>query len=297
MKNAAHYWLLILKNAFQESWGAVVVFEAAEIIRNAAIVIIAFVIAYFFGPALVRGKLMSNDNTQDTLAWTIIVVIAVASIFLIVFLVHLLFITPYKMWQKATDAKTEPTLPDDGRQESSLIENLSAENTSLKITIAALKEELENTLEFRRAASKIITLKEAADRLLERLEKYDEVAGRLKRQFETGNFDPKVGMPNEFWYRGVKWTIDELDGMRRGIREIMTEHLGQDFDFDANPKLERNPFSIHPPYIDKLPLEEFKHEYRRAWERLLRAQPVIEGLPKKFRDAIAEEERKITGSK
>ena len=108
MREFLYFWWIVTVRAFQESWEAVIQHSFKEVVRNGVIVAATLTVAFVVGPTLVKDRLMSADNTQDTVAWTLIALAALGALLVAVFVVHFLFITPYRLWREARDAMPPP---------------------------------------------------------------------------------------------------------------------------------------------------------------------------------------------
>jgi hypothetical protein len=73
-----------------------------SLVRDAAILALATFLLYHVQGDLVRRHLTSEENLQDTIVWTITVLIAVVVIFGATFVLEALVITPYRLWREKT---------------------------------------------------------------------------------------------------------------------------------------------------------------------------------------------------
>jgi hypothetical protein len=100
------YWWKVWRRAGRESWRAMVKHTWMDLIRNALVLLATVGIAVALSPVLVGNQLMSADNTQDTVVWTVLVLAAISALLVVVFFAHLIFLTPYNMW-KELDAQAK----------------------------------------------------------------------------------------------------------------------------------------------------------------------------------------------
>lgn len=91
------------RTALRDSWRFIVPHNLIEGLRSVTLTAAPFVVSFLIGPELVRGNLMSPDNVKDTLAWLVLGLAGLGSLWVAVFLIHLLFITPYRLWRELTE--------------------------------------------------------------------------------------------------------------------------------------------------------------------------------------------------
>jgi hypothetical protein len=95
------FWRRVLALSLGRSVRWIIPHTMPDFLRTALVALVPFVVAYFYGPWLVRRELMSADNVQDTLIWVLLGLAGLVAIWLLLFLVHVLFITPFTMWRDA----------------------------------------------------------------------------------------------------------------------------------------------------------------------------------------------------
>jgi hypothetical protein len=269
-----------------------------DILRDAIVLAGAFGIAWLCGPELVRDSLMSADNTKDTAVWIIITLAALGGVLVVVFVAHLLFIAPYRLWMEAKGASR--SLGQDEEVNRSVSEGAyQSANASLQSAQAEnrqLRAELASAIEHRNSAARIMRLNLASRDVKEWIEGYRQAEEKVRNYISDGNFNQTMGNTFSTWYDVIKPAIGQMDLIRGDFRRVMNDLLGEDFDFYATPSLTNNPYSVNPPNIDRLPRDEFKYEYKRAWERIRRTEEKIKELPRKLEIAIKREEQKIARS-
>jgi len=97
------YWRTVARRAWQEAWRVVTPYSWSSILRDAVLLSTALALLYLLQGDLVRHKLMSGDNLQDTVVWIIFVLIAAVAVFSAVFVFEAILKTPWRLWREGKD--------------------------------------------------------------------------------------------------------------------------------------------------------------------------------------------------
>jgi hypothetical protein len=94
------YWREVLHRAWQEAWELVIQHSPKALIRNGVIFIVACALLHYGQGGLIKRHVTSADNLEDTIVWTVTILIAIVALFSAVFIIEALFITPFRMWRE-----------------------------------------------------------------------------------------------------------------------------------------------------------------------------------------------------
>jgi hypothetical protein len=71
--------------------------DPKALIRNGVIFIVACALLHYGQGDLIKRHVTSADNLEDTIVWTVTILIAIVALFSAVFIIEALFITPFRM--------------------------------------------------------------------------------------------------------------------------------------------------------------------------------------------------------
>lgn len=121
---------------------------------------------------------------------------------------------------------------------------------------------------------------------------HSNIAAKMTNLVATARFSD-MDNPHGEWYDGIVQLNADMEMLRHHVNDLIKRLYGNTIDFSSTPITDDNPYSVSPPNIDRLPEEKFKYDYRRFYERLERANSVINNLPKNIKLEIDIEKRRI----
>ena len=207
------------------------------------------------------------------------------------------FATGFLMWVSwPRHAHAEAPLATSANSEDALLANETRDSDSVKLS----SNEYENLIESVREADQSRRSMARKEQLLRDLDaaeilaiSHRQLAEKMIDTAISGSFEEKNIMPYNNWYEGIKDYNDRLMAIRMEVGEILERNFREMVDFMATPNFDDNPHRVDAPGVSRLPREEFKHDYRKYYERLKRAAPIVDGLPNRLRAEIEKERQQI----